>query len=103
MQRVLLATVAVVALSVLPARADNFEFVVVGEPGLSFNITGYDTSGQQMFEATANRPERRDGKDHYVVRIDETVLNTAPLDRWCVQDSTGAWSIACRACVWWSV
>ena len=72
--------------------AGNFEFVVLGEPGLSLTITGYDKAGGQMFEATANNPEQRDGKPAYIVRIDETILNSAPMARWCVGDASGNWS-----------
>jgi len=93
MRRVLLVVLGVFVLSATPATADNFEFVVAGEPGLSLTITGYDSSGQQMFEATANRPEQRDGKGLYIVRVDETILDSAPFARWCVQDPSGAWSL----------
>lgn len=75
-----------------PALAGNFEFIVPGQPGLSLIITGYDTAGGQMFEATANSPEQRNGKPAYIVRVDETILNSAPIARWCVKDQSGKWS-----------
>lgn len=72
--------------------AGNFEFVVPGAPGLSLTITGYDRAGAQMFEEKVSQPELRDGKVLYIVRIDETILNSAPLARWCVADATGKWA-----------
>ena len=84
--------VASLAVAVSPALAGNFEFVVPGQPGLSLTITGYDRNGGQVFEATTNRPEQRDGKSLYIVRIDETILHSAPLGRWCVEDASGKWS-----------
>ncbi len=90
--RALTVTVAAILVAAAPAMAGNFEFVVAGGPGLSLTITGYDKVGGQMFEATANKPKQRDGKPLYIVRIDETVLNSAPLARWCVEDASGKWS-----------
>jgi hypothetical protein len=72
--------------------ADNFEFVVPGEAGLDLTITGYASDGAQMFEATASVPEQRDGESYYVVRIDDTILRSARLARWCVEDPSGSWS-----------
>lgn len=93
MQRTLLTVAAAsIAVAASPAFAGNFEFIVPGEPGLSLTITGYDKAGGQMFETTANRPEQRDGKQLYIVRIDETILSSAPLARWCVEDASGKWS-----------
>ncbi len=91
MLRIIAAAIAGL-IATTPAIAGNFEFVVPGEPGLSLTITGYDRAGGQMFEATANNPEQRDGKPAYIVRIDETILNSAPMARWCVEDASGKWS-----------
>jgi len=90
LRSVVVAAIGLIAAT--PAIADNFEFVVPGEPGLSLSITGYDKAGGQMFEATAGSPEQRDGKPAYIVRIDETILNSAPMARWCVEDASGRWS-----------
>ena len=93
MRRFLLgAACAGLVAAATPAMAGNFEFVVPGEAGLSLRITGYDRSGGQMFEAGAERPEIRDGQSLYIVRIDETILDAAPLGRWCVEDDSGRWS-----------
>lgn len=73
------------------AAAGNFEFAVAAEPGLSLRITGYRADGSQLFDKTAGRPEQRDGKDVYIVRIDETVVHDG-LARWCAEDASGAWS-----------
>jgi hypothetical protein len=91
MLRIIVAAIAGLV-TTTPVIAGNFEFVVPGEPGLSLTITGYDKTDGQIFEATANRPEQRDGKPFYIVRIDETILNIAPMARWCVEDASGKWS-----------
>lgn len=76
-----------------PALADNFEFVVPGDAGLSLTVTGYDRGGTQMFEASAREPEVKNGVLSYIVRIDDSILRAAPLGRWCVEDPSGKWSL----------
>ncbi|MFP9138559.1 peptidoglycan-binding domain-containing protein [Devosia sp. XGJD_8] len=93
MHRTFVVALGVLLLPVMPAAADNFEFTVAGEPGLTLNVVGYDSTGRQMFEATTSKPEQRDGKDIYIVRVDEKILNSAPLSRWCVEDLGGTWSL----------
>lgn len=84
------AGAAFVLATATPAAADNFEFVVEGQPGLALTISGYDTAGAEMFAERA-QPEQREGKVLYVIRVDETVLESAPLDRWCAEDASGEW------------
>lgn len=95
MNRMILRAVgAVIAAAAMGTAADagNFEFVIPGEPGLSLTVTGYRADGGTMFEAQTGHPESRDSKTVFVVRIDETVVRSAPLSRWCVSDETQRWS-----------
>ena len=93
MKRITAATLASFVLSTLPTVAGNFEFTVPGKPGLSLTVTGYDQSGREMFSASSTRPELRDGQTIYIVRVDETILNSAILTRWCVEDFSGRWGL----------
>jgi peptidoglycan hydrolase-like protein with peptidoglycan-binding domain len=89
---VLAATALVAMCLVSPAvAAGNFEFVVPGEAGLKLKITGYRPDGSEMFAATSDQLEMRDGKGAYIVRIDETMLKDG-VARWCAEDETGSWS-----------
>src|SRR5690606_12013963 len=81
-----------VATALPAAAAGNFEFVVPGESGLTLEVTGYAANGGVIFEAVTDRPEQRDGRSVYVVRIDETIVTSAPLARWCVEDGGSGWS-----------
>ncbi len=79
---------------VIPAFAGNFEFVVPGEAGLTLSIAGYSSDGSEMFAAISNNAETRDGNSVYIVRIDENILKSTRLAKWCVTEATGKWSTA---------
>ena len=88
----LCALLLVTAAFSAPAHAaGNFEFVVPAEAGLALTVTGYGPDGARLFEATAPRPEQRDGESVYIVRIDETIIKSNRLVRWCAEDGTGKW------------
>lgn len=93
--RILSLSLAMTALLCGPASAaGNFEFAVPGEPGLKMQITGYAADGSTLFQSGAGGPELRDGKLFHTFRIDETLLAGGALAKWCVEESTGKWSLA---------
>jgi hypothetical protein len=84
---------SVVFLTSAPALADNFQFAVAAEEGLSLVITGYGRDGSQMFQSPVAGIENYKGKDYYIVRIDGDVIRSKRLGEWCVEDKTGQWSL----------
>ncbi len=78
---------------VAPALADNFEFVVPGEPGLDLRITGYGSDGAEIFADDAPSLENRNGAPVYVIRVDDTLLRGSGFGEWCVEDRSGRWEM----------
>ena len=76
---------------VAPALADNFEFVVPGDPGLDLRITGYGSDGAEIFADDAPALENRNGAPAYVIRVDGPLLRDSGLTAWCVEDRSGRW------------
>jgi len=77
----------------LAAGGENYAFAVQAEAGLKLVITGYDTRGRMMFQEDVRKRESYKGRQHYVVRIDEGIVEGARLKTWCVEDRTGNWRI----------
>ena len=93
--RILSPLLAMTALLCEPAlAAGNFEFAVPGEPGLKMQITGYAADGSTLFQSGAGGPELRDGQLFHTFRIDDTFQQGGALVKWCVEESTGKWSLA---------
>lgn len=90
MKRFILAAMAA-ALFCGPVLADNFQFTVPAEPGLRLKITGYAADGSKMFEETAQSQEVYNNNKVYVIRVDESILQSARLKEWCVEDTSGEW------------
>ena len=88
-----MAATAALALLHLPAQAaGNFAFAVPAPNGLRLVISGYDTSGGELFRDTVTAPESYNGASHYITRVDETILFENTLAKWCVADESGQWT-----------
>ena len=90
MKRLVLAATALACFSG-PAFADNFQFTVAAEAGLRLSISGYASDGSLMFKEAVQSQEVYNNAKVYVIRVEETVLQSARLKEWCVEDASGAW------------
>lgn len=92
MRRVLGWVISLLAILPMPAlAAGNFAFAVTAPRGITLNIAGYAEDGSEMFRQRSGPIEQHDGKPAYIVRVDETIIRSKRLAKWCVSVAIGQW------------
>ena len=90
MKRLIMGAIALAFFSG-PALAENFQFTVAAEPGLRLSISGYAADGSQMFKETVQSQQVYNNTKVYLILVEESILQSARLKEWCVEDTSGQW------------
>jgi hypothetical protein len=82
--------------SVHAQGTSNFQFTVEAEAGLKLAFSGYNASGERTFLERTSKRESYDGKQVYVVRVDESIILSGQVVMWCIQDLKEKWSLPAK-------
>lgn len=77
--------------------ASNIAFAVAAEDGLRLEYTVLAKDGTQLMDSVIGDRRDQNGALSYVITIDGDVISHHPVDKWCVKDVTGKWSLLQKA------